>query len=64
MDLFLRKVIHPQAHENYRVLLKEDGVEVELGSIGVSLPDAAGLSRLAEQVLKLNRPGRPRLGCR
>jgi hypothetical protein len=35
MDLFLRKVIHPQAHEKYRVLLKDNGVEIELGSIGV-----------------------------
>ena len=24
MDLYLRKVIHPQAHENYRVILKLD----------------------------------------
>lgn len=22
MDLYLRKVIHPQAHDNYRVILK------------------------------------------
>jgi hypothetical protein len=35
MELFLRRVIHPQAHDNYRVILKEDGVEIELGSIGV-----------------------------
>ena len=35
MDLFPRKVIHPQAHENSRVLLQDDGVEIELGSIGV-----------------------------
>jgi hypothetical protein len=35
MDLFLRKVIHPQAHDNYRVVLKEDGTEIEIGSIGV-----------------------------
>jgi hypothetical protein len=31
----LRKVIHPQAHENYRVMLKDDGDEIELGSIGI-----------------------------
>jgi len=24
MDLYLRKVIHPQAHDNYRVILKLD----------------------------------------
>ena len=35
MDLFLRKVIHPQAHDKYRVILKGDGVEIEVGSIGV-----------------------------
>jgi hypothetical protein len=35
MELFLRRVIHPQAHDNYRVILKVDGVEIELGSIGL-----------------------------
>jgi hypothetical protein len=35
MELFLRKVIHPQAHNNYRVILKDEDVEIELGSIGV-----------------------------
>ena len=35
MDLFLRKVIHPQARDNYRVILKDDGLEIEVGSIGV-----------------------------
>jgi hypothetical protein len=35
MDLYLRKVIHPQAIDNYRVLLKDDGLEVEIGSIGI-----------------------------
>jgi hypothetical protein len=34
MDLFLRKVIHPQAHDNYRVVVR-DGDEIEIGSIGV-----------------------------
>jgi hypothetical protein len=34
MDLFLRKVIHPQAHDNYRVVVR-DGGEIEIGSIGV-----------------------------
>jgi hypothetical protein len=29
MDLFLRKIRHPQAHDNYRVILKDDGVEIE-----------------------------------
>ena len=34
MALYLRKVIHPQAHDNYRVILKREGDEVEIGSIG------------------------------
>ena len=35
MALYLRKVTHPQAHDNYRVILKLDGDEVEIGSIGI-----------------------------
>jgi len=38
VDLFLRKVIHPQAHNNYRVLLKHDCEEFEIGSIGSGRP--------------------------
>ena len=30
-----RKVVHPQAHDNYRVILKCEGDEVEIGSIGI-----------------------------
>jgi len=26
---------HPQAHDNYRVILKDNGVAIEVGSIGV-----------------------------
>jgi hypothetical protein len=37
MDLFLRKVVHPQAHDNYRVVLKDNGLETEIGSIGIQL---------------------------
>jgi len=37
MNLFLRKVNHPQAHDNYRVVAKDDGPEIEIGSIGVRL---------------------------
>jgi hypothetical protein len=33
--LYLRKVIHPQARDNYRVVLKSDGLELEIGSIGI-----------------------------
>jgi hypothetical protein len=35
-DLYLRKVIHPQARDNYRVILKIDEDEFEVGSIGVT----------------------------
>jgi hypothetical protein len=35
MDLYLRKVIHPQAHDNYRVIFKCDDGEFEIGSIGI-----------------------------
>ena len=34
-DLYLRKVVHPQALDNYRIILKYDGLEVEVGSIGI-----------------------------
>jgi hypothetical protein len=33
MDLFLRKVIHSAAPDNYRVIIR-DGAEIEIGSIG------------------------------
>jgi hypothetical protein len=35
MDLYLRKVDHPQARDGYRVILKDDEGEIELGSIGI-----------------------------
>lgn len=35
MDLYLRKVIHQQARDNYRVILKSDVDEIEIGSIGL-----------------------------
>jgi hypothetical protein len=33
MDLFLRKVTHSAAPDNYRVVVR-DGAEIEIGSIG------------------------------
>jgi hypothetical protein len=33
MDLFLRKVSHSAASDNYRVIIR-DGAEIEIGSIG------------------------------
>jgi len=35
MGLFLRKVVHVQAKDNYRVILKTEEGEFEIGSIGV-----------------------------
>ena len=35
MDSYLRKVIHPQPGDGYRVLLKDDDLEIEIGSIDV-----------------------------
>jgi len=35
MYLYLRKVVHPQVHDNCRVILKRGGDEVEIGSIGI-----------------------------
>ena len=35
MNLYLRKVVHTQAHDNYRVILKLDEGEFEIGSIGI-----------------------------
>ena len=35
MNLYLRKVVHPQAHDNYRAILKLDEGEFEIGSIGI-----------------------------
>lgn len=29
------KVLHPQARYNYRVILRADGEEIEIGSIGI-----------------------------
>jgi hypothetical protein len=35
MNLFLRRVRDPQARNNYRVIVKLDGAEIEVGSIGI-----------------------------
>ena len=40
MDLYLRRIDHPQAHDNYRVILKLTsgrfaGDDIEIGSIGI-----------------------------
>ena len=35
MSLYLRRIIHPQAHDNYRVILKLEDGEFEIGSIGI-----------------------------
>lgn len=42
MDLYLRKVIHDQlAPDSYRVILKDDAGETEIGSIGIRHAAAA-----------------------
>jgi len=28
--LYLRKVVHPQAHGHYRVVLRDDGLEIQI----------------------------------
>ena len=33
MDLYLRRVIHPQTIDNYRVIMKDGGEHFEVGSI-------------------------------
>ena len=33
--LYLRKVVYPQSRDSYRVILKDDGEETEIGSVGV-----------------------------
>lgn len=48
-DLYLRKVKHNQARDNYRVVLKHDGDETEIGLIGIqdltgALTAGAGVS--------------------
>jgi len=35
MNLFLRKENHPLASDNYRVVVRDGGDEIEVGSIGV-----------------------------
>jgi hypothetical protein len=43
-SLYLRKITHPQARDNYRVILKADGDEVEIGSIGIANTTGANLA--------------------
>jgi len=40
MDVYLRKVHHPQARNNFRVILKLDDDEIEIGSIGTQTTTA------------------------
>jgi len=35
MDLYLRRVVHPQSRDNYRLIAKVDGDEIEIASVGV-----------------------------
>ena len=56
MDLYLRKVIHPQAHENYRVVLKRDEGEFEIGSIGIQFGPAAAAEKRMRRGCRLLAP--------
>jgi len=60
MNLYLRKVIHPQAHDNYRVVLKLDEGEFEIGSIGIM--HAAGVQHLTTTP-SWEHPGSESLTC-
>jgi hypothetical protein len=35
MKIYLRRVTHSQVHDNYRVILKREEGEFEIGSIGI-----------------------------
>ena len=39
MKIYLRRVTHSQAHDNYRVILKREEGEFEIGSIGIQHGD-------------------------
>lgn len=43
MDLFLRRVHHPQARNNYRVVVKLDDGEIEVGSIGIQTTNTGSM---------------------
>jgi len=48
MDLYLGKVVRPQAHDNYRVVLRDHGTEFEIGSIGVQHGAGCRLDRTSK----------------
>lgn len=54
-DLLLRRVDHPQATENYRVILDDEAGPVEVGSIGIRnfTSDAAGWAWGIDTVLPM-----------
>ena len=37
MDLYLRRVVHPQSRDNYRLIAKVDGDEIETGILGFKI---------------------------
>lgn len=43
MNLFLCRVRHPQARDNYRVIVKLDGAEIEVGSIGIQTTNTGSM---------------------
>jgi hypothetical protein len=65
MDLFLRKVDHPQARDSYHVILKQDGVDVQIGSIGVQFEGWAWAidNIIAMREAEANGSGKDRRDC-
>jgi hypothetical protein len=60
---YLRKVTHPKAHDNYRVILKDNGAEIKIGSMGIQFDGWHGFvvavatgSAVAATLLLVARP--------
>jgi hypothetical protein len=54
--LYLHKVIHPQAHDNCRVILKYEVGAVEIGSIGIQHGSGATAKQPVWQTNNEQRP--------
>ena len=61
--LYLRKVIHPQARDNYRVVLKDDGLKIEIGSIGNRVLGLGPRYRDPHEGIESRRTGKNRTDC-
>jgi hypothetical protein len=65
MDLFLRKENHPQASDNHRVVVRDGGDEIEVGSIGVQFKGwARGIDNIIPmRDAELQGTGKDRADC-